>query len=135
MSSASSPVRDTLEGFVAGRVKAERVVSAVVRAYYGEKGERGRAVLRPVVAVIERAAPGVVQLSGAEGGGGPGFDVQLAERPFPRAFEAELKRAVEAALASGWTGETRSEGGGTAAGPGFFARLLGAVRRLFSASE
>ena len=133
MSSASSPVRDTLEGFVAGRVKAERVVAAVVGAYYATGGAKGKSPLGPVVAVIERAAPGVVMLAGSEGG--PGFDVRLAERPFPRAFEPELKRAVEAALASGWMDDARAGGDGAAVAPGLFARLFGAVRRLFSASK
>ena len=133
MSSALSPVKETLEGFVAGRVKAERVVAAVVGAYYATGGAKGKSPLGPVVAVIERAAPGVVQLAGTEGG--PGFEVRLAERPFPRAFEPELKRAVAAALASGWTGEGRTGGDSAVGSPGLFARLFGAVRRLFSASK
>jgi len=71
--------------------------------------------------IIERAAPGVVELVGQEGG--PGFDVRLAQRPFPSTFEPELKLAAEAVLA-GSGGER----------PGIFARLLSTVRGWLSAS-
>jgi hypothetical protein len=40
--SSSSSVKEALEGFVAGRVKAERVVEAVAAAYYGEGGRGTR---------------------------------------------------------------------------------------------
>ena len=135
MSSASSPVKRTLEGYVAGRVKAEQVVAAVVSAYYGEGGkgtlkDNEREGLRPIVEVIERAAPGVVELAGTEGG--PGFQVRLAERPFPGQFEAELKRAAETALAGDWTWD---EGPGSRdGGRGLLSRLFDTVRRLFTAS-
>ena len=132
MSSASSPVRQTLEGYVTGRVKAERVVAAVVTAYYRERSGGKGETLRPVVAVIERAAPGVVELAGAAGGSG--FEVRLAERPFPAAFEVELKRAAEAALLGDWTWEQPGMGQGER-GRGLLSRILGAVRRMFTASE
>lgn len=127
MSSASSPVRAVLQGYVAGRVKAERVVEAVAAAYYGDpkglpdgRGGRGtRDGLRPIMEIIERAHPGVIELAGTADK--PGFAVRLAERPFPREFEPALRAAVEAVL-------------GGAPNPGLVARLFGAIRRLFTAS-
>ena len=41
MPSASSPVKDALESYVAGRVKAERLVVAVAAEYYRDAGRRG----------------------------------------------------------------------------------------------
>src|SRR5712691_422329 len=96
MSSASSPVRAVLEGYVAGRVKAERVVEAVAGAYYGAQGRGPRDRLRPLMDVIERAHPGVVELSA--GATGPGYTERLAERPFPKQYEVELRRVVESML-------------------------------------
>jgi hypothetical protein len=137
MPSASFPARDALEGYLAGRVPVERVVIAVAAAYYREarRGERER--LRPLVEVIDRAAPGVVELAGiAEG---PGFAIRVIERPFPREYEAELRRAVAACLA----GEPAA---GTLAAPppaapaaptaparaaGVLGRVLGVLRRLW----
>src|SRR6266545_4030492 len=94
----SSAVRETLEGYVAGRVQAERVVAAVAAAYYGA-GVRGqREGLRPLVEVIERAAPGVIELASAPDR--PGFEIKLVGRPFPSQYEVELRRAAAAALAA-----------------------------------
>lgn len=97
MSSATSPVRAALEDYVAGQVKAEDVARVVVDVYYRAADGRIRTALRPVLEVVERAAPGVVELSRHDGG--PGFEVRLAERPFPARFEPELKRAAGLALA------------------------------------
>lgn len=126
MSSASSLDRSTLEGYVAGRVKAERVVAAVVAAYYGEGGRGKREGLDPLIAVIERAAPGIAHLAKTDSQ--PGFEIRLAERPFPAAYEADLKRAVEAVL-------SRSGIGAPVPVQGFVSRIFGALRRLFSASQ
>ncbi|MGH7613776.1 MAG: hypothetical protein ACREMW_07030 [Gemmatimonadales bacterium] len=124
--------REALAEFLAGRAKPERVVAAVAEACYrrGARGDSVRAGLRPVLDVIERAAPGVVALARTEGGAG--FDIRLAERPFPREYEAELRQAAAAALA-GIGGRVAVE---TAPGgePGLLGRMLRAVRRLFSAS-
>src|SRR5881398_66927 len=95
----SSSVRREVEGFVAGRVKAERLVIAVAAAYYREAGNGKRETLRPLIDVIDRASPGIVELGTATGG--PGFDIRLAERPFPKQHEAELRRAAEAVLSGG----------------------------------
>jgi hypothetical protein len=128
-SSSTSGTRALLDGFVAGRVPADRLVPAVAAEFYRAGDRRLREALRPVMEVIERAAPGIVQLARAEGG--PGFDIRLAERPFPAAYEAELRRAVAEALAGsagvGKPAEAHAEP------TGFWSRLVGRVRRLFSA--
>ena len=92
----SSSVRREVEGFVAGRVKPERVVIAVAAAYYGERGNGKRETLRPLIEVIDRASPGIVELGIAPGGAG--FEIRLAERPFPREYEAQLREAAEVVL-------------------------------------
>src|SRR3989442_8013619 len=99
MPSASFPVKDALESYVAGRVKAERLVIAVSAAYYGDARNGKRESLQPLIDVIDRASPGIVELGTATGG--PGFDIRLAERPFPKQHEAELRRAAEAVLSGG----------------------------------
>jgi hypothetical protein len=131
-SSSSSAIRTLLEDYVGGRVAADRVVPAVAAQYYRSSGRAGRGGLRPLMDVIERAAPGIVQL--ARVAEGPGFDIRLAERPFPPAFETDLRRAAQAVLAGGaeWPGEP--EPASAAGGGGFWSRLLGRVRRLFSAT-
>src|SRR6266540_2131915 len=131
MPSASSPVRDALAGYVAGRVKAERLVIAVSSEYYGRDGRPGtRDGGQLLIDVIDRASPGIVELGTATGG--PGFDIRLAERPFPQQYEAELRRAAEAVLGRVEAGGPAGEGG--KAPLGVVARLVAAVRRVFSAS-
>ncbi len=116
----SSPVRDALESYVAGRIKAERLVIAVSAAYYGDTGNGTRKTLQPLIDVIDRASPGIVELGSADGG--PGFELRLAERPFPQQYEAELRRTAEAVL------------GRVEARRGFVSRIVAAVRRVFTAS-
>ena len=99
MPSGSSPVKEALESYVAGRVKAERLVIAVSAAYYRESENGTREALQPLMDVIDRASPGIVELGTASGG--PGFDIRLAERPFPKQHEAELRRAAGAVLSGG----------------------------------
>lgn len=137
MSSESSPVRETLEGYVAGRVKAERLVIAIAAAYYGRDGTPGiRDGLGPLVEIIDRASPGIVELDGVGGGGGGGgFDIRLAERSFPKQHEPVLRRAVEAYLASHRTTGVIATQTAQAAMPGMLARIVGAIRRLFSGSD
>jgi hypothetical protein len=138
MSSESSPIRQTLEGYVAGRVKAERLVIAIAAAYYGKEGTPGvRDGLGPLIEIIDRASPGVVELGGVgeRGVGGGGFDIRLAERSFPKQHEPVLRRAVEAYLARHrTTGVIPTPTAGVAA-PGVVARIVGAIRRLFSGSD
>ena len=126
MPSASSPVRDALESYIAGRVKAERLVIAVSAAYYREARNGRRETLQPLIDVIDRASPGIVELGTVQGGSG--FAISLAERPFPREHEAELRRAAEAVL-----GRVEPREAGTAR-PGFIARILAAARRMFRPS-
>ena len=129
---SSDVARQALAEYLAGRVKAERVVAAVAEACYrsGARRDAGREALRPVLDVIERAAPGVVALARTEGGAG--FDIRLAERPFPKQHEAELRQAAAAALAGmGERGGVEAVVGGE---PGLLGRMIRAVRRLFSAA-
>ena len=148
MSSGSSPVKETLEGYVAGRVKAERLVIAVAAAYYGREGVRGiRDGLGPLIEIIDRASPGIVELGG-DVGRGQAFDIRLAERSFPKQYERDLRRAVEAYLANhrttGVIGVPSAPSATAPAPPappappvptpGVLARLVGAIRRLFGAS-
>jgi hypothetical protein len=128
----SSPVREALEHYVAGRLKAERLVIAVAAAYYGERepGGESREQLQPLIDVIDRASPGIVELGGVEAT--PGFELRLGERPFPKQYEAELRRAAEACLASERT--TGVLDVGPAPNPGLFARVAHAIRRFLTAS-
>lgn len=113
---------------MAGRVAADRLVPAIAAEYYRGVDRRHREALRPVIEVIERAAPGIVKLARTEGGAG--FDIGLAERPFSEAHAAELRRAVEAVLAGSWEGTSATP----PSDAGFWSRLLRRVRSLFSAS-
>jgi hypothetical protein len=129
MSSASS-ARGLLEGFAAGRVPAERVAAALAAAYYARPAEAPEP-LRELIGIVERAAPGMVELAGRDGG--PGFEIRPVGRPFPAAAEAELRRVAAALLATAWGAAGRPE---AATGPveaGWWNRLVRAVRRLFSA--
>jgi hypothetical protein len=125
----SSVVRETLTAYVAGRVKADHLVAVVTAAYYRDAGGGRREALRPVIDVIERASPGVVELAGrAEGAG---FDVRAAERPFPEHCEPDLRRAIDAYLGRDTAGE---RGRVHPARPSLIARLAARIKRLFSAS-
>jgi hypothetical protein len=72
--------------------------------------------------VIERAHPGVVELAGTSEK--PGFAVRLAERPFPKKYEPDLREAVSGVVAA-----PRSP----LPAPSLFTRIITAVRRIFSA--
>ena len=99
MPSESSPVKEALESYVAGRVKAERLVMAVAAEYYRDTLNGKREMLRPLIDVIDRASPGIVELGTVQGGSG--FDVRLAERPFPKQYEAQLREAAATVLSGG----------------------------------
>ncbi|HKW40440.1 MAG TPA: hypothetical protein VJN39_04260 [Gemmatimonadales bacterium] len=129
---ASSLVKDTLEGYLAGRVSAERVVIALAAAYYRDEVNGRRNGLGPLIDVIDRASPGVVELGSVASGSG--FAVRLVERPFPPSDEADLRRAVEAYLASTRTTGVISAPATDPPSSGILARIVGAIRRLLTAS-
>jgi len=136
MSSASSPVSDALAGYVAGRIKPERVVITVAAAFYGARGGGERRALQPLIDVIDRASPGIVELGSVAGG--VGFEIRLAERPFPRQYEAALRRAAETVLAASG-GPALAEASPAVSAPsqparGVLIRVVEAIRRLFSAA-
>lgn len=118
-----------------------RVVTAVMDAYYRDEGRGKREELRPVVEVIERAAPGVVELAAA--GDTPGFRVRLAERPFPERYAHELRLAAGVALRD-WSPDPVAPAPPAAvpaptpapsppAALGLLRRVIVAIRRLFGA--
>ena len=135
MSSASS-ARGLLEAFASGRVPAERATAALAAAYYASPTD-APAALRELIGIVERAAPGMVELAGREGG--PGFDIRPLGRPFPAGAEAELRRAAAALLATGWGTAAVASGPASVAEPqaepGWWNRLVRAMRRLFSAAS
>jgi hypothetical protein len=120
----SSPVRRELEEYVAGRAGVTRVVTVVMDAYYRDGGSGKREALRPVIDVIERAAPGVVELAAA--GDTPGFRVRLTERPFPERYAHELRLAAGAALR-----EWSPDAAGDAPSPTLLRRVVVAIQRIF----
>src|SRR6266566_2717283 len=120
MSSSSSA--NPLTAYLAGELTAEQLVGVVAAAWYGEGGRGKRDGLRPVIDVIERAHPGMVELTSASDK--PGFSVKLAERPFPKGLENELRQAVAAVVTLPPSPVPL---------PGLFARIVRAIRRAFSA--
>ncbi len=130
MFSASS-VRSVLEAFVAGRAPAERVAAAVAAAYFTAP-PAARAPLGAIVGIVEREAPGLVELAARSGG--QGFELRPAGRPFPAGAEAELRSAARALLDTPWgVGAEPAEAPATAGG--WWVRLVRAVRRAFSAAS
>jgi hypothetical protein len=129
----SSSVKRELEGFVAGRVKAERLVIAVAAAYYGDGGRGKRDGLEPLIEVIDRASPGIVDLGSVQGGAG--FEIRLAERPFPKEYHAELRKAAETVLSGygirdgGWVNAAE-----TPHPVSRISHLVSWIRRLFRPS-
>ena len=120
--SSDSSVSSLLAEYAAGRLPAERLASAVAAAYY--EGDGRREMLRPVMDIIERAHPGIVELSGSSEK--PGFAVRLAERPFPKQWEPALREA--AATAAGTESNISP-----LPSPGLFSRIVRAIRKIFSA--
>src|SRR2546423_15034201 len=136
----SSSVRREVEGCVAGRGKAERLVIAVGAAYYGDGGRGKRDGLGPLIEVIDRASPGIVELGMAPGGAG--FEIRLAERPFPKQYEAQLREAAETVLSgcgmrdAGWEHDSEATHPASRI-PHLASRithLVSWIRRLFGAS-
>ena len=124
MSSATSRAEDALAAYVARKLPAEGLIAAVAEAYYRETGRGKRDTLRPLMDVIERAAPGMVELAGS--GDAPGFALRAAARPFPGEYEDELRRVAASVLGEG--------GRGKGEGYSVWRRLTATLRRWFSAS-
>lgn len=120
--SSETSVNSALADYAAGRITAQRLVSVVAAAYYGDGGRGTRDGFRPIMDVIERAHPGIVEL--AANSEKPGFSVRLAERPFPKRLEGELRQAVSSFV-------TRPPS--PVPSPGLFTRILRAIERVFSA--
>ena len=129
MSSVSS-VNDALADYLAGRLTAEQLVGVVAAEYYRDTRNGKRETLRPIMDVIERAHPGVVQLTATEQR--PGFDVRLAERPFPKRYEVDLRRAVESVLQTFPVSRVPFPKAATGK-PGLLRRIVAAIRNIFSA--
>ena len=123
----SFPVRRELEQYVAGRAAPEQVVIAAAVAYYGDGRSGVREALQPLIRVIDRASPGIVELGSVAGGSG--FEVRLAERPFPKGYEAELHDAAVAALDR----LSAAEAARLETASGLMRRMLAAIQRWFSA--
>jgi len=121
-----SVVSEAVTGFLEGRVKPEHVVIAVAAEYYRDSRNGNRETLQPLIDVIDRASPGIVELGIVSGGAG--FEIRLAERPFPKEYEAELRRAAEAVL----TGMGKRETGKVE--PKKANRFWGWIRRMLGAS-
>ena len=100
----------------------------VAEAHYRNLGNEMREALRPIIDVVERVAPGVVDLARSESR--PGFAVRLAERPFPPRYQEDLRRAVEQVLER-LPAEARPAAP-LAAAPAPSVPRLGLLRRLFS---
>lgn len=118
---------EALEAYLAGRVTAENAVAAVAAEYYGEQGARSKERLQPLIEIIERAHPGVVELTGSNDR--PGFAVRLAERPFPKRYESQLRSAASAALETYLPSPIPLP----ASRPSLWQRVVRAVRRIFNA--
>ena len=129
--SSDSSVNDALHGYAAGRVTAEQLVGVVAAAYYREQGAGSREQLRPLIEIIERAHPGFVALFGSVDT--PGFAVRIAERPFPKRNEPELRQAVGVVLAAGVITTMPATPRAVLPAPSLFSRILQAIRKVFSA--
>ena len=129
----SSRISDALESYVAGRLKAERLVIAISAEYYREARDGRREALQPLIDVIDRASPGIVELGTATGG--TGFEIRLAERPFPKQHEAELRRVAEAVLSGCGMRDTGWVNPAAATHPASrISHLVSWIRRLFRGS-
>lgn len=129
--SSDSSANAALTDYLAGRLTTEQFVAAVAAAYYRDAGNGMRDALRQVLDVIERAHPGIVELSSAAER--PGFAVKLALRPFPKRYEAELRDAVSAALQT-HPASRITHPAPVGRKPSLLKRIVAAIRRVFSGS-
>jgi hypothetical protein len=129
MSSAIS-VKSILTDYLAGRATADRLAEAVAAVYYRETRNGKRETWRPIMDVVERAHPGVVELTATDRQ--PGFEVRVAERRFPKRYEAELRQAVERVLQACPVSRVPYPEQPTPQ-RGLVGRIVAAIRRVFSA--
>ena len=123
--SSDSSVNSALAEYAAGRMTAQQLVGVVAAEYWSrESGSRSRELLRPIMDVVERAHPGIVELSGSSEG--PGFAVRLTERPFPKRYEPDLRTAVQAVVVTPVPSSRLPA-------PSLFTRIVRAIRKIFSA--
>ena len=139
MMSSGSSVSSALTDYAAGRVTAEQLVGVVAAAYYGARDSGLGTRLKPLMEIIERAHPGVVELSGSVEN--PGFGVRLAERPFPKRYEGELREAVQIVVGAQHAAPLHDPPASLHNPPisavpsrGIWSRIIRAVGRLFTAS-
>ena len=130
MSSGSS-VNSALADYAAGRVTAEQLVAQVAAAYYGARDSGLGTRLKPLIEIIERAHPGVVELSGSVEK--PGFGVRLAERPFPKRYEGELREAVQVVVGGQHAAPLQDPPTSVVPPRGILSRIVAAIRNVFSA--
>ncbi|HYK09901.1 MAG TPA: hypothetical protein VEV39_03805 [Gemmatimonadales bacterium] len=128
MTSSKPSAKDALAEYVGGRIKADRLVAAVAATYYRERKSLKGDGWRELIAVIERGAPGVVELAAAEG---KGFEIKLAERPFPAQYESALKAAAKKALSETPASLSAEVATPVAQARGFFGRLMDRVLGMF----
>jgi hypothetical protein len=117
-----------LAEYLAGRLTAEQLVVAVTGQYYREPRNGKRETLRPIMDIVERAHPGVVQLAGRQEQ--PGFEVRLAARPFPKRYESDLRQAVEGVLETFPVSRVPFPEP-TPRKAGLLSRIVAAIRRVF----
>ena len=128
MTSSASSVNAALAEYAAGKLPAERLVSTVAAAYYGETRNGKRETWRPIMDVVERAHPGIVELKATLEG--PGFAIGLAEWPFPKAFEGALREAVQDVLTTIPVSRPTFPDVPVRKS-GLFARIFAAIRSIF----
>jgi hypothetical protein len=121
---SSETSADRLNAYLAGHLSAEQLIATVTADYYRETRHGKRETLRPIMEVIEKAHPGIIELRGrAEK---PGFAITVAGRPFPKQFEPELRQVITAVLGTGVV-----PGAAGTVRPGFFARIFRAIGAMF----
>src|SRR6266480_4652555 len=113
---ATSSIRPVLEAYLAGRVKAERVVAEVANRYYGEGG-RGRGEGGRVAADRERDR---ARRAGGGRAGGRRQPAGVPDQSRGAAVSAGVRNTVAPRGGAGTRG--RGEGGGGRAGAGWVHR-------------
>jgi len=126
----SSAVNQVLADYVAGRAGVGELVRAVRTAHYGAAA-RAEPAWQALVETIERAVPGMLELSSTAGT--PGFALRPLEDSVSTAHEAQLREAAQAVLAALPSGgdAARVSAQPLAVRPPLWRRIVRTVRRLF----